>query len=78
MQGSVGLHWEGGSESRQKGRKDVEGKWGEINRQLNWKVAEREGEVRLKPGVCRESKGSSLAGAKDTRSVLRHITGVIG
>lgn len=37
-----------GSESRQKGRKDVEGKRGEINRQLNWKVAEREGEVRAR------------------------------
>lgn len=49
MQGSVGLHWgEGGPESRQKGRKDVVSKWGEINRQLNWKVAEREGEVRAR------------------------------
>lgn len=38
----------GGPESRQKGRKDVVSKWGEINRQLNWKVAEREGEVRAR------------------------------
>lgn len=36
----------GASDSRQNGRKEVGGGWGEINRQLNWKVAEREGEVR--------------------------------
>lgn len=41
----MGLHWGCRSEGRQTGREDVGGGRGKINRQLNWKVAEREGEV---------------------------------
>lgn len=39
---------EGESESRQNGRKDAGDGLGKINRQLNWKVAEVEGEVRAR------------------------------
>ena len=42
---TCGLHWGCGSQGRQTGREDVGGGWGEINRQLNWKVAEKEGEL---------------------------------
>ena len=42
---TCGLHWGCGSHGRQSGREDVGGGRGEINRQLNWKEAEKEGEL---------------------------------